>query len=235
MSRRAEDDYVDYIGRKVYDLTWQGKLWGRGGAIAWSRKRYWHFRNLGKRAEAASSLSSTYYTAAGNAFALAKQLPMVRRTIWLLRGVWYLFWALAHSNEVERILGVKNMTHGQLDIRASILAKCRKYARAQRYLQAALRRQDITDDSRALVLVKLGEVYQALGRPYPAEESYSQAAKMEGLKATTKVRVLKSLGQYYRRVGGKGRAQEYLQKALALAEKNNLGDQIMKIKALLKK
>ncbi|TSC53192.1 MAG: hypothetical protein LiPW39_397, partial [Parcubacteria group bacterium LiPW_39] len=61
--RKRVDDYGDEFGKKVYELTWQGKLWGRDGAIAWGRTRYRWFESLDNKGDGASALSSTYYTA----------------------------------------------------------------------------------------------------------------------------------------------------------------------------
>lgn len=223
------------LWQKVYDATWQGKLWGKNGAIHWSRARCLYLESIGKKAEASSAMSSTYYTAAGHAFARAKLASFLPKIFWMAVGLWYLVWALSHSNRVERILGIEKMTHGQLDVRASILAKWGRYKKALRCLEEALSRPDITNDSRALILVKRGEVLYALHKLPLAAEAYIRASKIKGIKATTEVRVLKSLGQHYKRLGNKKFAQENLEKALTLAEKNNLGDQVVKIKALMKK
>jgi len=228
-------DYYYSLDQKIYDLTWQGKLWGRGGAIAWSRTRYLHFKALGRGGDGAMALSSTYYTAWGNAFAQMKQVRFILKPLWLIRGIYCAFWALAWSRHAEKEIGLENMTHGQLDVRASILAKWRRYEKARRCLAKALSRKDITADSKVLVLVKLGEVCDALGKRNLAANNYWEAYRVKGLKPTTEVRVLKSFGQHWRIIKNEKRAREHFERALILAEKNNLGDQMVKIKALMKK
>lgn len=243
--RGKKDNYADDIGRKVYALTWQGKLWGREGAIAWSRSRFLYLKASGHPGDGTSALSSTYYTAAGNAFSQVSHAPLSDKFFWLFRGIWCMFRALSWSNYTQRIIGFERMTHGQLDVRGSILAKWRLYGKAEKCLHKALEKKDITDDSRALVLCKLGEVLdrKILNRIRGDDGGieFGKAVRIQNVKNTTRVRVLKALGAHmlrkkrsrpldYKRV-----AMNFLGQALEIAQSDNLGDQIIKIKALMKK
>jgi len=238
-------EYSDSIGRKVYDLTWQGKLWGQEGAIAWSRAHYRYFKLLGRAGDGASALSSTYYTGRGNAFSQIWQAPIKLKPFWLVRGIWCAFWALSWSNFAERKIGLEKMTHGQLDVRGSILASWHIYRKAEICLRKALGEKDLTNDSRALVLCKLGEVLdKKIPNRIRGEDGgmeFGDAKLLTEVKNTTRVRVLKALGRHmlrkkrsrpldYKRV-----AIYFLVQALEIAERDNLGDQILKIKALMRK
>jgi len=230
-----ENNYADELGKTVYNLTWQGELWGRNGAIAWSKRRYRHLESLGREGDGASALSSTYYAAWGNAFSRG----------WLVSGIWCAVCALIWSNFSEKAIGLENMNHGQLDIRASILVKWYIYRKAEKYLRKALEKKDITNDSRALVLCKLGEVQdrKILNRIRGEDGGivFGEAVRIEGVKNTTRVRVLKALGQHMLRkkrsrpLDYKWVAMRFFGEALEIAERDNLGDQIVKIKALIKK
>jgi hypothetical protein len=232
---RKEDSYGDELGKKVYDLTWQGKLWGRSGAIACSRLRFFYLESLGRAGEGASALSSTYYTAWGNAFS----------QMWLFRGIWCAIWALSWSNLAEKAIGLEKMNHGQLDIRGSILAMWYMYQRAEICLKMALEKEDISIDSRALVLSKLGEVQdRKISNRIKGEDGgivFGEAMRIEGVKNTTRVRALKALGKHMLRkkrsrpLDYKWVAMRFFGEALEIAERDNLGDQIVKIKALIKK
>lgn len=124
------------------------------------------------------------------------------------------------------------MNPGQLDVRASVLAWCRFYRKAIERIDEALSRSDVSIDSRALLSAKLGEIYDKRGSYYLAEDSYLRV-KLSGLKPTTEVRVLRSLAVHRLRKD-KRMAGCYLQRAMGLAEKHNLGDQKVKILALMK-
>jgi len=239
MDKKGVDDYPDDMGRRVYNLTWQGKLWGSDGAIKWSHVRYAYLSLFADRkGEGASALSSTYYTAWGNAMAQIWQGPL-----WLIRAVCCAFWALSWSRFAEKEIGFKNMNHGQLDIRGSILAKAHMYRKAEKYLLKALEKKDISIDSRALVLCKLGEVLDKK-KNYRAGVFFGDARMLintRDVKNTTRVRVLGALGAHMLRMKKKRPldykevAMMFLKQALEIAERDNLGDQIIKIKALMKK
>ncbi|TSC52814.1 MAG: hypothetical protein LiPW39_539 [Parcubacteria group bacterium LiPW_39] len=237
MNEKGRDDYSDDIGRKVYDLTWQGKLWGRGGAIELSRKRFKVLKTMGQESNGLFALASTHYTASGQANARAKQVWLFWKLAWWWRGFWYLWLAERLDGQAQRIKGIKNMTPGQLDVSASILAKAffkpRRYEKAIMLINEALGRKNVAPHSRALLRVKLGEIYDILGRFNQAAIIYGIDLQVGGLEATTEVRVLKSFGHHYKRLGDKKKAREFLEKALVLAENHNLGDQVIKIKALM--
>ena len=243
MDKKAEDGYADDIGQKVYGLTWQGKLWGKGGAIAWSCLRYTYLKAMGKELQGLSALSSTYYTAWGNALARARQ-NWALAIFWTPKAIWALCKALKLSDEAEARSGLKNMTVGQLDIRASILAaaffRARHLDDASECIKEALTREDISDDNLALIKTKLAEIYNRTGEHEKAGDIYCKVINMTGVKATTSVRVRRSAAWHLFK-WGKGRetrkqvAKEFLRVALSVAKENNFGDQVIKIKSLMKK
>ncbi|MFH0852516.1 MAG: hypothetical protein V1845_02855 [bacterium] len=240
MDEKARDDYGDDVGQKVYTLTRQGKLWGKGGAIAWSRLRYKYLKAKGKELEGLMALSSTYYTAWGNALARARQNWLLA-IFWLPRAIWALCKALRLSDEV---VGLKNMTVGQLDIRASILAAAffrpGHYEDALKCINEALSRSDICTDSLALLKIKLGEIRDR----QKADDGgiyFGEAQRMVSVKSDTRVRVLRALGAHMLRrkksrpVDYKIVAMSFCLEAMGIAKRENLGDQIVKIRALMKK
>lgn len=236
------DEKIDLqvVAKKVYELTWEGKLWGKEGAIVQSYKKFVYLKELGRGGDGASALSSVYYTAIGNASAQFRLASFPDKVIWLFRWVWAMMQALDWSGYAEKQIGFSNMTHGQLDVRASILAKWHFFAKAERYLLAALNRSGLTRDSQALILVKLGEVRDRRGED-DGGEFFGGAHRIVDIKATTRVRVLKALGSHMLRKK-KSRPIDYRDKALwffcqslEIAEREGLGDQIVKIHALMDK
>ncbi len=238
-----EDDYAK-TGRRLYKLTWGGEFWGRGGAIALSQERYCY--SMDREGEGASALSSTYYAAWGNAIAQAKDsLWSGRVVLWLARAVRCAFLALRWSNFAEKKIGLENMTHGQIDVRGSILTRWRFYRKAEKCLRKALEKEDISNDSRALVLCKLGEVQdrKILNRIKGEDGGiiFGEAARIKDVENTTHVRVLKALGRHMlgkkrsRPLDYKWVAMSFLQQALEIAEREKFGDQVVKIKVLIKK
>ena len=86
--RAKEDLNDDRYRQKVYDLTWQGKLWGRNGAIAWSRAWYERKKALGSKGDGAMALASTFYTASKNAAAKIKLVSFFAKPSWFVRALW---------------------------------------------------------------------------------------------------------------------------------------------------
>ena len=222
------------LNEAVYALTWAGVLWGRTGAIRVSRLRAEYLKVLGEEASALSALSSTYYTAAGNAVAHAQQARGWRKHLWRARAVVCLAIAVLLSNKLERRAGLSGMTPDQLDVRASILRKARRYQVALGCIEEALRRDGLSPDTTALLEAGRGEVLYALSRSTEATVAYNHALLMcDRVRPTTSVRVLKSWGAHRIRLGERGEARRVLRDALVLAEKHHLGDQEEKIRALL--
>ena len=222
------------LNEAVYALTWAGVLWGRTGAIRVSRLRAEYLKVLGEEASALSALSSTYYTAAGNAAARVGQTSGAAKYLWLCRVVWCLVRAVVLSNRLERRAGLSGMTPDQLDVRASILRKARRYQAALRCIEEALRRGGRSPDTTALLEASRGEAFYALGMSAAATIAYAHALLLcDRVRPTTSVRVLKSWGAHRIRLGERGEARRVLRDALVLAEKHHLGDQEEKIRALL--
>lgn len=224
------------LSRVVYELTWAGCFWGLKGAINYARQRAEYLTQLGEKVAALSSLSSTYYAAAGHAEAQAG-LSLWLRPFWLFRD-WY------SSSRAERlsdrlfvIVGrdIRAMNPDELNIRASILHRAGRYHEALVCLEAALGRQGkLKADTRALLEVKMAEVLDRLGQGSKAEHLYQLAFGLK-VEPTTSVRLYKSLGQHCLAFSEWERASSALATALKIAEENNLGDQIVKIKVLERK
>jgi len=244
MDKKTDDGYADDIGQKVFELTWQGKLWGKGGAIACSRSRYEYLKIMKRERQGLSALSSSYYTAWGNSLARAR-LDWLLAVVWVLLAILCLRRAVMLSDEVEQLAkGIKNMTLGELLVRGSILAAAffrpGHLRDASECIEEALTREDISYDNLALTKTKLAEIYDRKGEHEKADDIYRKVIGMADVKATTLVRVRRSAAWHLFK-WGKGKrtkkqlAMTFLGIALLVAEENGLGDQIIKIKALMKK
>lgn len=225
------------LGEAIYHLTWAGELWGPSGAIRLSKIRFRILRVLNRHDAALSALSSTYYTASGNAAARAAHARGLRKPALYLRAAWYLWRAVRLSDRLERMLGLEGMHPDQLDVRQSILRKARRHRAALRCIQEALWRENVRPHTRALLQVGRGEILERLGRRPDAAEAYQRAGKLAaGLGATDpqRMRIERDVGYYLARHGAP-RGMELLKAARRSAEELQLYDQVAKIDALLKR
>ncbi len=147
------------------------------------------------RAAGYSSLSSTYYSIAGTAFA---QLQVALRPRWLASmriALWcvtwlplglYCYWRMfSLSRMVVRLIGYAGMSPDQCDIRQSILRRRGKHEEAIVCIRAALEKQPEKAHTRGLLYVGLAEASLAVGRPGLALDCLHNAT-IEAEKAETK-------------------------------------------------
>jgi tetratricopeptide (TPR) repeat protein len=226
------------LGGIIYQLTWGGYLFGSLSVIPISRMRCRLLELLGRKTDGWSALASIYYTAYGNAFAKAELVGLAMKPVWRIRGIWYLWLALRISDRLERDVGIKKMSPGQLDVRANILAAAfwrpGRYKKALACIEEALSREDLSNGDLALLARKEGEIHDSLGEIVIANYAFKRALSFSDVEPTTRVRVLKSFAGHELNYGRAENAKFLIKEAIALAEKNNLGDQVIKIKALMK-
>ena len=227
------------LGKKIYEKIWQGWLWGRDGALALAKKRFYQQWWEWRRRDGLSALSSAYYTAAGNAFARSGEGSFFTRLSWLSKGVWCLMVANVYSNELKiRRGGLKKMTPDELDVRSRICFKSRYLKEALRCSEEALSRWGLTTDTRVLLLMGKAEILDARHkgeeRSGEVERTYNDALRLRRhIKPTSDVRLLKSYGAYLLKWGYPGGAEGVLAKAAEIARRYGLGDQEVKILPLL--
>lgn len=225
----------------VYEKSWSGEYWGRDGAIALSKKRFLEHIYDNELPAGLSALSSTYYSAAGNALSRLKTSGLFAKPLWLTRALWCFLRAVMLSEELERLGGLDEMTSDQLDIRARILFKSRRYDKALVVTEKALSRFDLAADYRvysdtrtdsiALLLMGRAEIYYAQGlRTLAPSELALQFAEWHGVRSTTRVRLLKSRSAILRRLGYERDADVTLREAFKIAAEHGLQDQITKLK-----
>ncbi len=231
----------DELSRLVHDKSWAGDLWGPTGAIAYAEARFEQQMNSAQtdreRAGAHTSLSSTYYTARGNADAHLRKSEGDERERWSERSQTYLKKALHHSNEVERLVGVEGMTPDQLDVRATILHSAGRTGEALGLVDEALARSEVTPESHALLLTRKARIHDERGRHSEAAALLIQAREeAKKVRGQTQVRIEKAWGRHLEAVGDKEGAGEAYDVALAQAEHmGGMDDQVAKISALKKR
>ena len=130
---------------ELYRKSWAGDYFGRDGAIELAKARCVRVAR-DNTVEAYSGLSSTYYSAAGHAYARLRQTFSPH---WAVRAWYCMQLAVDYSDKmVENAGGVHALTVDQLDIRQSI------YRKAAKMLFGKKRRREFTIE--ALRCIRLG-------------------------------------------------------------------------------
>lgn len=215
----------------IYEGSWKGLYWGKDGVIAQSRRRFAKLIAEGKREEAYSALSSTYYSAGGHAAARFRTSSVFAKPLWAMRAIWCLRRAGKLSDELKYEL--QNMTSDQLDIRGRILYRLKRYNEALKVTQLALGRENLTADTLVLLEMGRGEILNAMNGSQAVEAYHRALNYVDWVKPTTSVRLYRSLTAYYHQQGDLEKSRWYAEKALVIAKEHGLDDQTVKIKAIL--
>lgn len=228
--RDCEAQLAELAGR----LTSAGDFWGREGAIRYSKKRAEYLRDLGDTAKALSALSSTYYSAFGNAWARVKLTAMPWQWLfWLFRAWRCRGQAVRYSDRLVGLVGnIRSMSSDQLGTRSRVLFADGRYEESLECGWAALisvRR--VSEKEAALIRAGIAETLDAMGRRQEALEQYQSVISMD-LEPKVAVRVKKSWARHCLLVGDGEQALQVLTSALEIARQNNLGDQVVKLNAL---
>lgn len=232
-SKERYEKAVEGLGQAIFHLTWLGHFWGIGGVIVLDEIRSWYiiYKLRGDKAGTLSGRSSTYYAAAGNAKARAAQSFLTK--IWWLMLMFLCFArSLQLSNRLVKLVGIKRMDPGQLDVRSHILRRAGRHEEAIKCVEEALSRKDVAINSKVLLLMGRAESLIKLGHTAYTEVAYREALVLKNqVPISTQVRLLRSYAAHRRVLGNDAEAEQLLQEAKNLAIKDALGDQLKKIEA----
>lgn len=229
------EDVIEGLSKAIYHLTWLGEFWGPDGVVKLDETRARYLKKIGEERRALANLQSTYYAAAGNAYAQSKKdFPL--KIMWITSASRYLKRSEKKSNELVKISGgIKNMTPDELDVRSHILRKLKKYDGALDCIEEALSRNDVSDNSKVLLLMGKGEVFASQSLMKDAEDIYGLAESISfnsvDVPVSTRVRILKSAAQFLINKDRDNR-KDILLRAKQLAQDAGLKDQVAKIEAI---
>lgn len=245
----------------IADLTLQGKFWGNSGALrleeeflmicktsalAFADPEKLRISSLAPKipAEFFSAISSTYYAASGNALSHIKQANLFSKLLWYWRAWRCLRKAEKYSDNFARKISLQIMSLGELDVRACILNKTGRQKEALSVVSHGIMKiltwQLGSKHDLCLFLIHEAEIITGM-RKYDkenkAEKNYRQAMELtedETVPTLTKVRVMKSYGNFLAKNKRIDEAESVLGDALDLARENKFYDQERKIKATFK-
>jgi len=228
------ENYKRTLSLEIYDKSWAGDFWGVNGALTKAKELYWMIAGKGKKRDALSSLSSTYFSAAGNAKAIFFKARFYAKPLWVFRVVWCLFQANRLSDKLKRVAGIEKMKISELDVRIAIMLAVFRMKSARKCLDEFISREEKPSDTIALIISHF------LNHRFVSKEFANKSMGdlrsllLEPLRSTTRVRVLREMGLYQKRRGDWDGAREFFSEALKIAETEDLGDQILKIKFAMK-
>ncbi len=240
MRSERYQNLVAALGEAIYHQSWLGQYWGRAGAIALARERcFCLMAELGKTGrDVLSGLSSTYYSAAGHAWARAKN---AKKSSVVSGSLAFLFWAwrawrclrqaVLWSDQLEKAAGgLKNLTADELDVRCSILRKAKRWEKARAAAGLGLQKDDLSMNTRCLLLLGRAEATEMLAKDEEARVAYLQVRDLiDQLLPETQVRAWRALAGRFERMGHTDKAREARAKARALATAEGLDDQVIKL------
>lgn len=224
---------IEGLNKAIYHLTWLGRFWGPEGVIALDEIRAHYLKEIGEKRKAFANLQSTYYAAAGNAYAQATKRRFFKKLTWLIRASQYVLNAEIMSDNVVRISGgIEYMTPEELDIRSHILRKGKKRREALQCIEQGLSRQNVSSNSKALLLMGKAEIFAHQGNFGAADAAYAEALSLkEYIPPSTYVRILKSIAGVMTNKTIEER-KKLLQNAKLIAKEVGLRDQVEKIEAI---
>jgi tetratricopeptide (TPR) repeat protein len=226
-----DEAVISKLQQRLYELSWKGEYGGRDGAIAVSKELFRLGSALSDQ-KPLSGLSSTYYSAAGNAWATAKSSGFPVKIFWMIRAFIYMKKAVHLSDTLAKEVGLSGMTPDELDVRSAILRKARRFNDALACGLNALCRIGIPWDTRVLLLIGVGETHDALKDQTMARRAYRLALELLGnVKPTTRVRYYRSHASHLCRSSEIERARQCWEEAIKIAIEYDLYDQIAKIRA----
>lgn len=230
-------ELVDALGQTIYHESWLGRYWGRAGAIALAKARcFYLIVELGKtERNVLSGLSSTYYSAAGNAWARAKEAKKsgsLMFLLWAWRAWRCLRRAVSLADRLKRsVVKLSELGGDELDVLCSVYRKCRRWEEALACATVGLQRSPSVD-SQCLLNLGVAECQEKLGREEAATHAYIQVYELEDqVSSGAKVRLLRALAGRWDRMGYNDRATRARGEARAIAISDGLDDQLAKLDA----
>ncbi len=223
------------LKKELHDKTWRGDYWSKDGAISLALRLYGHNVMLGIP-KPESALSSTYYSAAGNAYARAVKAGLCTKIFWYLRAYGCLHKAVVLSNRLAHQVGLDGMTYDELDIRASIMYKNSDYRAACASVLKGLAKlkaeKDASPDSELLLTLTLGKVLKKLGNLDASKAVFKDAELLiPRVSPKTSVRYYRALAEHQHEYDPAA-ARKSLNIATEIALEHHLDDQVAKIGAL---
>jgi tetratricopeptide (TPR) repeat protein len=230
--KRIEEE--ENLKSKLGELIWAGQLWGSDGAISLA-KQLPVPASQAEKIKYLSALSSLYYTAYGNASSQLMNSRGLKTALWRFRRGVTRRKMLRFSYELLRASGgIANLNAEELDIRASILRSMENHDEALEVVREAMSRKNLSINNKVLLEIGLAESLYALGDTGEAAAAFKRAETgIPGAKPETKVRFFKHYAVFLKRKGEREASEKAFQSALKIAEENNFGDQLIKIKALM--
>ena len=242
MKIKPEDkEILDNLRESIREQTLRGEFWGKGGALIKEKTSLMHSRNLEGTflISSFSSASSTYYAASGNAVSRAKGSNLFSKLFWYWRSWKCLRKSGRFSDKFAALKKMEDMSLGELDGRACILHKRKCRQESLGYLSHGIMKistkQMGTNHDLCLFLIHEAEILAETGKKKNAHRNYEQTmelSKNDAVSVLTKVRVLKSYGEFLAEEGIREKAEDVLGEALDMAKENELYDQKRKITAI---
>jgi tetratricopeptide (TPR) repeat protein len=224
---------TERLQQKIHDLSWKGHYWGKDGVLPKARLLY-RISHGSIGYQALSALSSSYFSAAGNAIAHAKQSRKLQKIIWFMRGILTLLWAAHLSNKLER--RCKDLTARQLDVRGSILLTIGRNRKALKCYMRALQHPLLPYNERMLLIIGIAKCYMGMKNHVEAQKEFVNASKLlvHMNEPRVLVRYYKAYGNFYLKQRQPATALNLFNQGLMIARKHNLQDQIDKIQGMMK-
>lgn len=231
---RAEryQELVDGLKVTIHHQSWLGHYWGRAGAIALARARcFYLIGELGKtERDVLSSLSSTYYSASGNAWSRAKKAEILF-PFWAWRAWRCLRRAVRLADQLKRsVVKLSELSGDELDVLCSILRKAKRWESALACAVVGLQRTGLSNNTRCLLYLGQAQALEKLGQDSASLSAYIQAYDLkEQVSPGTQVRLMRVIAGRWERSGHTERAARGRTEARTLALLEGFDDQLIKL------
>lgn len=236
----------------IYDLSWSKisflaklQLFINSGK---SEKQKMQSANAVEQAQGYSALSSTYYSIVGTAFSQLKAIFRPQWFVWFA-PIWIVVWIftwlpltawcywrmLSLSDRVVEIIGYKEMSADQCDVRQSILRRRNRLEEAKKCINAALVKNPKKAHTRGLLHVGLADICRKEGDWRKAETEVEaalneakRAEKEDPRQAARIYRQCASITDFFE-VGDPIPGNQLRQKAKIISQTVGARDQLLKL------
>lgn len=191
--RERYERAVQGLDLAIYELTWLGRFWGEHGALALERARYHYLHLLDRRADALSTISSTYYAAAGSLRASAHNRWFFLKLISLAQAKYFFEQSFYFTQTLIHDYGYDQLSTNQLDVIAHVLARKKRREQARVCINIVLARPDASPNNKALMYRLSADIAISRGEYGQAEQDIVRALELRStLGAATVTRVLRT-------------------------------------------
>lgn len=221
------------LAELVCTKTLASEFYGFSGALLLDEIRSYHLRRLGRRTEALSTRSSTYYAAARDASAQAANTRLPKKLFRLALG---LLCKIRSERLADKLVteggGFELLPPNQADVYVHTILARKRYEEAVRLAGILLNRADASPDNKALMKRIQAEVLIIRGRYRDAEQLLDSALQSDTvLPPLTILRLLRTKGVLYDQRRNTQVADSFFERARAIALQHNFSGQLEKIKA----